>query len=102
MKLIDLDPQFLRRTAPIEYELTDDIREAHALRMKCPACHWSTLRCDPVAHVHEIVLWKPDPPLWEFAGHGYKDLTLAAGRLTVTLSAGHCAFYVSKGKVHFS
>jgi hypothetical protein len=102
MKLTDLEPQFLKRSKPTEYDLTNDIHEADALQMRCPACHWAWGRTGH-GHVHTLTLWLPEPPLWCFEGTGYKDLSLMAGRVAVTMTTGcRAEFWVKKGKVDFA
>jgi hypothetical protein len=104
MKLRELDPHFLKRTQRFRYQQTDDIRGAAALMLRCPACHWSAER-NPEASkaVHSIVLWKPEPEDWRFEGTGYDDLSLAAGRIPVTMTAGcRASFRIKRGKVDFS
>ena len=53
---------------------------------------------------HTITVWR-DPGAWDFAGHGYGDLSLVSGRTMVellTAGACHAQFYVEKdGRVNF-
>jgi hypothetical protein len=101
VKLTDLDPHFLRPVSKVDYEHTDDIRQAKGLQMRCPACHWVNRRMGK-GEGHVIMIWQ-DPAKWYFAGHGYADLSLVAARTPVGLTAGACRakFYISDGKVDF-
>lgn len=92
MKLADLDPHFLKRVAPFDYEYTDDIKEADGLQLKCPACHYAR-------QTHPIILWRN--PRWQFAGRGYKDATLVSDGAMVLVTACLARFYLKAGKVDF-
>ena len=102
MKLTELEPQFLRRAKPLTYVATDAIREASALGLRCPACHWSFGRGrTPNAHVHRIMIWRPERPLWGFAGTGPSDLSLAAPNAPVAIRAGcGASFWIRDRKAH--
>ena len=104
MKLTDLDPHFVKLARPLKYDRTDDIGEADALSLRCPACHWSAGRSrDANAHVHTIMLWRPQPPLWWFEGNDYGDLSVMAGRIAVEMTTGcRACFTIRKGKVDFT
>lgn len=101
MRLVDLNPHFLIRSAPNVYEHSDDIVMAEGLEMLCPACYWSSMRTNREA-VHTILLWG-DPQRWHFVGRDYTDLSLMAGRVGVTLTAGacRCRFWIKRGRVDF-
>lgn len=99
LKLTDLDPHLLKRASPVDYDHTDDVREADGLQLQCPACHWAGQRTGRGSHT--ITLWH-DPARWQFAGRSYRDLSLMAGSLVVTLTGGCGArFYIRDGKVDF-
>lgn len=101
LKLADLDPHFLKAVSRLDYECTDDIAEADALQLRCPACHWAGHRTGN-DHAHAIILWR-DPASWRFAGQGYRDVSLMAGRTLVTMVGGcRARFYLRDGKVDFS
>lgn len=101
LKLVDLDPHFLKRVSPVDYDHTDDIAEAAGLELRCPACHWADERTGS-RDAHTLVLWA-DPKRWHFEGHGYRDLSLMAGRLMMDLTAGRCRcqFHIKGGRVDF-
>lgn len=101
MKLTDLDPQLLTRVSPLDYELTDDVACAHALALRCPACHWAGRRTGNGA-AHAVIVW-PDRPRWAIAGRDYGDLSLRSGRTPVTVTAGwcHAQFQIRNGRVDF-
>ena len=84
LKLSDLDPHLLKRVSPVAFEYTDDIHEAAGLALQCPACHWASRRTHS-NNSHMLVIWE-DPARWQFIGHGYKDLSLMAGRVMVSLT----------------
>lgn len=91
LKLTDFDPHFLKRVSPVDYEHTDDIHEAGGLQLECPLCR------GPIGHT--VILWR-DPERWQFVGRSYKDLSLMAGRIMVTLTGG-CGgrFHIKNGRV---
>lgn len=102
LKLVDLDPHLLKRTSPVDYDLTFDVALADALQLRCPACHWAGRRTGEEA-AHAIILWG-DRARWRFVGHGVSDLSLTAGRASkVSVTAGpcHAQFDIRGGKVDF-
>jgi hypothetical protein len=103
MRLVDLEPQFLRLSKPFTYTKANDIGEADALQIRCPACHWSFGRGrTPGTHVHRITLWL-DQGKWGATGTGYDDLTLAAGKVPVVMRSGcRSRFTCRGGKVDFA
>ncbi|MBO4228380.1 hypothetical protein [Bradyrhizobium neotropicale] len=88
MRLADFDPHFLQRTAPAEYEYTDDILLADGLQFNCPICR----------NGHVVLVWRPE---WDFVGKDYSDLTLAAGRIAVEPNGGCHRLYIRCGEIHF-
>jgi hypothetical protein len=103
LQLRDLDPHFLKRVSPLDYEHTDDIGEANGLQLQCPACYWADRRIGGDNCCHTILLWG-DSKRWGFVGHDYEDLSLMGGRSLVTMTGGRChaRFYIKGGKVDFS
>jgi hypothetical protein len=101
LKLTELDPHFLKWVSPNNYDYTDDIAEAAGLEIRCPACHWADERTGSHSS-HTLVLWA-DPKRWSFVGHGYRNLSLMAGRIAMDLTAGgcRCQFHIKGGKVDF-
>jgi hypothetical protein len=102
LKLTDLDPHFLKRVSVLDYKHTDDLVGAEGLQLRCPACHWADQRIGGDNLAHTILLWR-DPEQWQFVGHDYDDLSLLAGRVMVSLTAGpcHARFYIKGGRVDF-
>lgn len=100
MKITDLDPQLFRLVTPVDYEPTDDVAQADALRLACPACHWAGQRTG-VDSAHPIMLWR-DRAHWRFDGSDIGHLSaVALRRTTVAITAGHAHFNVRDGKVDF-
>jgi uncharacterized protein YjlB len=101
LKLTDLDPHLLKQTSKVAFEHTDIVGEARGLMLQCPACFWSSRRTHSNTS-HLLIIWE-DPARWQFIGHDYRDLSLMAGRVTVSLMAGAChgRFYIKNGKVDF-
>jgi hypothetical protein len=101
MKLIDLAPRFIKLVAPLAYEHTDNVREADGLQLQCPACHWADARTGgDCCRAHAMTIWG-NPERWQFVGRSYRDLSLMAGRVMVTLEGNHARFYIRAGKVDF-
>ena len=102
MKLTDLDPHFIKRSAQFEYDYTDDIKKAEGLSMKCPACHWAFARGrGGVDNVHSITLWRPSGA-WDFVGHDYRDLSAMSGRIVCEITTGcQSRFHIKAGRVDF-
>jgi hypothetical protein len=101
LTLPDLDPHFLKRTKPLAFKHTDDIRLAEGLMFMCPACWWSNAGR---GGTHRIIIWRPSvpPERWHFEGTGYADLTLAAPSASVSISGGCRAhFFIRRGRVDF-
>ena len=97
MKLTELEPRFIQRVSPVDFEHTDDIAAADGLQLHCPSCHWANQRS------HTMILWR-EPGPWRFAGRGYDDLSMLAGRTLVNMSGGgpcRCSFHIRGGKVDF-
>ena len=41
IKLLDLEPHFLKLVTPLAYEHTDDVALSDGMIFLCPACYWS-------------------------------------------------------------
>lgn len=102
LKLTDLDPHFLKRASPVDYDHSDDIAAAVGLQLQCPACHWVNRRTHSDETAHTILLWR-DAGL-QFTGRSYDDLSLVSGKTLVNLTGGACLarFHVKDGRVDFS
>lgn len=85
VKLLELEPQFMRVTEPKKrYANVDDLASAQGLLLLCPACF--TKNGDSNIGVHSVLVWfrdrgvpddeEPLPGRWEVSGTGYADLTL--------------------------
>lgn len=103
MKLIELDPHFLK---PMKragaYSYTDNIDVAVGLVLRCPACHWTFARDKRVKRgAHMLTLWKAEA--WDFEGGSYTDLSVKHGHAEVAFSTGcRSQFTIKHGKVDFA
>lgn len=106
MKLIELEPHFLKLKTPTSWMRVDSIEEADGVLFLCPKC----FQQDPVGPIgtHSIICWRPrvsqdvspKPGRWEFTGTGYADLSLVAGSSSVLLTSGCRAhFFVRAGRI---
>jgi len=99
MKLMELEPQLLKRINDKEYQEVDCLADADGIRFLCPKC-LAELGGRP--GVHSCICWCPSVPQttyprpgrWAFEGTGLSDLTLRAGSSSVSITDG-C-------KAHFS
>jgi hypothetical protein len=106
MRLLDLDPCFLRRIDDKSYWREDvPFAEADGVLFLCPKCF--VTNNGPVG-THSVLCWRPHVPQtmspkpgrWEFQGTGLEDLTLVAGSSSVLLLGGCCAhFFVRAGEI---
>ena len=105
MRLRDLEPQFLRRKSPREWQNVDSIEEADGIFFLCPKCFAAN---GGAIGTHGVMCWRPHVPQdtpptpgrWEFEGTGYGDLTLVAGSSSVLLTSGCMAhFFVRAGAI---
>lgn len=101
LKLIDLEPHLLKRVTPFDYEHADDVSAADGMIFLCPACYWSN--SGHKDRVHAMVVWLlPRPRCWGFEGTDYRDLSIKAGSVSVTIISGCKAhFDIKRGKVDF-
>lgn len=113
MRLVDLDPHFLKILAPRTYQFDGvPFAEAQGVQFLCPVCFEGNGRSD--VGVHSVICWfdgkgvppemDPKPGRWTAAGSGYGDLTLNppsfTGARSVLLMGGCCAhFFVTNGEI---
>lgn len=113
MKLLELQPQFLRIVEPGRSEVVDAIADAQGVRFLCPKCFREN--GGPV-HTHGVICWSrsrgvaddvaPGPGRWAMHGTSLADLTLDAEadakkkRRSVLLTGG-CGWhgFVTNGEV---
>jgi hypothetical protein len=106
MRLVDLEPQFLRRIDDMHFQNVDSIAEADGLWFLCPKCF--AANGGPVG-THIVICWhprvpqttSPTPGRWELLGSGYADLTLRAGSSSVLLPGEGCKahFFINNGEI---
>lgn len=122
MRLIDLEPQFVRREirgchvgAPDcntvsehtdhEFHVPCELADADGVLFLCPKCFADN--AGPRG-THSVLCWRPRVPAgvspgpgrWEFEGTGYLDLSLRAGSSSVLLTGGCAAhFFVQSGGI---
>ena len=106
IKLVDLEPQFLRvKTPGKEYIHADALLQAQGVRFLCPVCY--TKNNGPVG-THQVLCWFagtgvpdsefPKPGRWKVTGTGFEDLTLHP---SVHLSGPGCGWHgwIKNGEV---
>jgi hypothetical protein len=124
MKLVDLDPWFIRlETRPCkpgpncsvvsphtkhDYQIKTDFAHAEGILFLCPKCF---IENKGVAGTHSVICWRPcvpdhvepKPGRWEFQGTGFSDLTLVAHQSSVHLTGEGCGahFRMEKGEIRF-
>lgn len=106
MRLVDLEPRFLKITVPgKENRYVDTIAEADGVIFLCPKC--IVTNGGPVG-THPIICWaphvpqteQPTPGRWNLVGAGYDDLSLVAGSSSVLLQGGcNAHFFVERGEI---
>ena len=94
MKLIDLEPRFMKITdaVPQSHLYVDSIGEADGIMFLCPKC-FAEKGGRP--GVHMVICWGPDVPQtieptpgrWRMEGTGYGDLTLVGGSSSILLTS---------------
>lgn len=95
MRLIDLEPQFIRREERhdgIYHPYVDDLRTAQGIMFMCPKCYEANL--GPIG-THAILCWfsnrdvpdfiSPFNGRWNVGGKSYADLSLTP---SIRLTAG--------------
>lgn len=105
MKLIDLEPKFLKLESADVYGRQDELAGADGLWLLCPKCRSEQ---SSAAGVHGVICWRPHVPQtigpkpgrWEFKGTGYADLSLVAGSSSIQLSGGcNAHFFITDGVI---
>jgi hypothetical protein len=108
MKFIDLEPQFVRKTAEGWTESSDGPSGADGVRFLCPKCF---LQNNGPVGTHSVLCWaphmsdnlEPKPGRWLPVGTGLVDLSLVACPTSVQLGSGCKAhFIVANGEVTFA
>jgi hypothetical protein len=93
MRLIDLQPEFWRRTDDTHFERVSSIADADGLWFLCPKCFRQN---NGSVGTHGVLCWKPTVPQtispgpgrWNMEGTGFDDLSLVAGSSSVLLTSG--------------
>lgn len=119
MRLVELDPQFLRYEPEGEriiWRQVDSMNEAHGVQFLCPKCFAANRG---PAGTHRVISWsrergtpeeaEPGPGRWQMAGTGFADLSLVPdlneardGRMAHSVALiGGCAWhgFVTNGEV---
>ena len=122
MKLVSLQPEFLRREIRAchvgepdchvvsehtehEWHVPSSLEEADGISFLCPKCFAEN---GGTKGTHQVLCWRPRVPLdvspkpgrWEFQGTGYDDLSLVAGSSSVALRGGcNAHFVIQNGEV---
>ena len=107
MKLIELEPSFLKITDNKTHRRVGSIEEADGIWFICPKCF---TEAGTNVGVHWVICWQPHVPQtrepkpgrWSFEGTGYHDLTLVAKSSSILLtSAKGCKahFFIKDGKI---
>jgi len=105
MRLIELEPQLLKREDASHFRNVATLAEADGIRFLCPKCFAANK--GPIG-THGIICWspsvpqdtRPTPGRWSLQGAGFDDLTLVAGSSSVALTGGCAAhFFVRNGEI---
>jgi hypothetical protein len=107
MKLIDLEPQFLKTNEDgTLHHYVDSIKEADGIRFLCPLCFKNNKGS---VGTHGCICWQPHVPQnispkpgrWYFDGTGYDNLTLRNGSSSILLNGDGCKahFFIKDGEV---
>lgn len=123
MRLLDLEPQFIRRTIEpccvgtpgcnvvsphTEHEVlynVDSISLAHGIMFLCPVCFKAN---NGSVGTHSIICWRPmvppnvdpKPGRWELQGTNLSDLTLVAGSSSILIQGGcNAHFFIRNGMI---
>jgi len=94
IKLIDLEPQFLKRIDDHTFKYVDLLKDADGIMFVCPLCFENN--GNNRIGVHSIICWAlhvpqtttPVPGRWNLVGTGYHDLTLQASSSSILLTGG--------------
>lgn len=105
MKLVDLDPFFLKWISDVEHHTDATFAEADGVMFLCPKC-W--VANSGAVGTHAVICWKPHVPQstvpgpgrWEHKGTGFADLTLFAASSSILLTDG-CRWhgFITNGEV---
>lgn len=109
MKLLELEPQFLRYE-PGFMHYVPTLAEAQGIRFLCPKCF---LANKGKVGTHGVICWsssrgvpdiaQPGPGRWKMSGTGYQDLTLSAepGKSDSVLLLAGCVWhgFVRNGEI---
>lgn len=93
MRLVDLEPQFLKWISDTQFRSDATFTEADGIMFLCPKCFIENK--GPIG-THVVICWKPHVPQstfprpgrWEQKGTGVSDLSLVAGSSSVLLTGG--------------
>lgn len=105
MKLIKLEPHWMKRVNAREFQDVDSIQEADGIRFLCPKCFAD--KGNKIG-VHSCICWAPSVPQdtsptpgrWDLVGTSFDDLTLVAGSSSILLTSGCMAhFFIRNGEV---
>jgi hypothetical protein len=105
VRLIELNPEWVKMTDDRSYESVDTLAEAQGLWFLCPVCFQ---RNSGVVGTHHVLCWfaargvldsrKPGPGRWTPTGTDFKDLSLAP---SILLPQSKCEahFHVINGEI---
>ena len=94
MRLLDLEPEFIKHTGQDgSFREVDSIEQATGVSYLCPKCFVAN---GGRIGTHHIICWspavpadiKPGPGRWNLVGTGLHDLSLVAGSSSVLLTDG--------------
>lgn len=101
IRLLTLEPQFLKYTSLEGYRQVDTLAEADGILFLCPKCFAASNATRE--GVHSVVCWfedkvpdtaVPGPGRWNPTGTGYDDLSFVPGkRSNSVLLVGGCAWH---------
>jgi len=105
MRLIELEPEFLRITGEGTFTRDATIND-DGLMFLCPVCFVNNGNSN--VGTHRVICWtpkvpqtiQPTPGRWGMQGTGFDDLTLVAGSSSVRLIGGcNAHFFIQKGAI---
>jgi hypothetical protein len=107
LKLINLEPHFIKFIDEKTYKEIDIIQDADGIRFLCPECFTKN---NGNIGTHSLLCWTPKIPIniypspgrWNMIGTGFNDLTLQAGSSSILLSGpGGCGahFFIKNGLI---
>jgi hypothetical protein len=108
MRLIELDPEWLKATDEHTYEICDTLEQAQGLCFLCPVCFTRS----GIHGCHRILCWfngrgvsadrSPGPGRWNPQGTSFHDLSfIGPGACSVLLHGPGCGahFHIEKGEI---